>query len=223
MLNLFLAVAFSASAAVSTATVKAPADDEAKMIYTLGYLLGRNLAPFSLQPADLAKVNAGLRDAALQNKPRHDLNVYAPRIEEWAQQRAAKKSEGEKAKSKGFLEKMAKEKGAEVSPTGLIYIPLREGTGPQPSSTDSIKAHYEGKLLDGTKFDSSYDRGQPTDFGLAAGIIKCWSEGIPKIKVGGKARLICPSEIGYGDEGRGKIIKPGATLDFIVELVGINK
>lgn len=222
MLKTILLLALSAHAAPAAEKPKAAEGDDAKILYTLGYLLGRNLAPFELKASDMKQVQAGLQDAAMAQKPKHDLSQTAPRIEEWASKRQSAKAEAEKNRSKDFLAKAAKEPGAQVSPTGLIFIPLKDGTGPSPASTDSVKAHYEGKLINGEKFDSSYDRGEPTDFALNA-VIRCWTEGIPKMKVGGKARLICPSDIGYGDEGRPPKIKPGATLDFTVELVGINK
>lgn len=197
-----------------------PSEDEG-ILYTLGFLLGRNLGPFNLTATDLKPVTAGLKDSAAGKKPSYDLQTYGPKIDEWVAKRQAKGAEKEKAKSKEFLAKMAKEKDAVVSPTGMIFIPLKEGDGASPSSTDTVKAHYEGKLVDGTKFDSSYDRGEPTEFGLNR-VIRCWTEGIPKMKVGGKAKLVCPSDIAYGDSGNGRI-PPGATLIFTVELVSIVK
>ncbi len=114
----------------------------------------------------------------------------------------------------------AKEPGAVVSASGLVYKSLKEGTGPSPKASDSVKANYKGTLTDGTKFDASADHGGPISFPLNR-VIPCWTEGVQKIKMGGKAKLTCPSAIAYGPNGMGPI-PGGATLVFEVELVGIN-
>ena len=109
-----------------------------------------------------------------------------------------------------------------ASPSGLVYESLREGVGASPSATDVVKVHYRGTLLDGREFDSSYKRGQPIEFPLN-GVIKCWTEGVRMMKPGGKAKLTCPASIAYGDRGAGAMIKPGATLNFEVELISVKK
>ena len=106
------------------------------------------------------------------------------------------------------------------TPSGLVFQSLSPGQGTTPKVSDSIQVHYRGTLIDGTEFDSSFKRGQPIDFALA-NVIPCWTEGLQLMKVGGKAKLICPSEIAYGDRGTGNI-PPGATLIFEVELLGIG-
>jgi FKBP-type peptidyl-prolyl cis-trans isomerase FkpA/FKBP-type peptidyl-prolyl cis-trans isomerase FklB len=121
-----------------------------------------------------------------------------------------------------FLEKAAKEKGARKTPSGLVVIELKPGTGETPAATDRVKVHYHGTLSDGTVFDSSVDRGQPATFPLNR-VIPCWTEGVQTIKVGGKSRLVCPAAIAYGDRGAPPKIKPGATLVFDVELIEIVK
>ena len=105
--------------------------------------------------------------------------------------------------------------------TGIVINMLREGSGNAPRNTDTVKVHYRGTLADGTEFDSSYKRGQPIEFPLG-GVIKCWTEGVQKMKVGGKARLTCPPAIAYGARGAGGVIPPNATLNFEVELLGIQ-
>ena len=106
--------------------------------------------------------------------------------------------------------------------SGLKYQVLKHGTGTvSPKAADTVKVHYEGKLLDGTVFDSSIARGQPIEFPLS-GVIPCWTEGVQKMKVGGKARLTCPPAIAYGARGAGGVIPPNATLNFEVELLGIK-
>ena len=120
------------------------------------------------------------------------------------------------------LAKAAAEKGAEVSATGLVYRSLKDGTGANPAATDVVKVHYRGTFPDGKEFDSSISRGQPATFPLNR-VIKCWTEGVQKMKVGGKAKLTCPAAIAYGERGTpGGPIPPGATLLFEVELLGIE-
>ena len=115
----------------------------------------------------------------------------------------------------------AKEAGAVVTPSGLVYRALKDGTGASPSANDKVKVHYRGTFPDGKEFDSSYKRGQPIEFPLN-GVIPCWTEGVQRMKVGGKAKLTCPSAIAYGARGAGGVIPPNATLLFEVELLGIN-
>jgi len=120
------------------------------------------------------------------------------------------------------LAKAAAEKGAEVTPSGLVYRSLKEGSGASPAATDVVKVHYRGTFPDGKEFDSSHSRGQPATFPLNR-VIKCWTEGVQKIKVGGKAKLTCPAAIAYGERGTpGGPIPPNATLLFEVELLGIE-
>ncbi|HEY4068530.1 MAG TPA: FKBP-type peptidyl-prolyl cis-trans isomerase [Burkholderiaceae bacterium] len=116
----------------------------------------------------------------------------------------------------------SKEKGAIVSPSGLVYVPLRAGTGPSPVASDVVKVHYRGTLANGKEFDSSYARNEPAQFPLS-GVIPCWTEGVQKMKVGGKAKLVCPPAIAYGSRGAGGVIPPDATLQFEVELLEIAK
>ncbi len=116
----------------------------------------------------------------------------------------------------------AKEPGAVVTASGLVYRSLQEGQGANPAATDVVKVHYRGTLPDGREFDSSYKRGQPASFPLDR-VIKCWTEGVQRMKVGGKAKLTCPSAIAYGERGAGNgLIPPNATLFFEVELLGIG-
>ncbi len=116
--------------------------------------------------------------------------------------------------------KSAKEPGAVTTESGLVYRALTEGKGASPSATDTVRVHYRGTLPDGKEFDSSYSRGQPAEFPLNR-VIKCWTEGVQKLKVGGKAKLTCPPGIAYGERGAGGVIPPNATLLFEVELLGI--
>ena len=122
-----------------------------------------------------------------------------------------------------FLGSAAAAKGAVLSESGLVYLSLNEGQGPSPAAIDTVRVHYRGTLTDGKEFDSSYTRGQPATFPLNR-VIKCWTEGVQKMKVGGKARLTCPASIAYGERGTpGGPIPPNAVLQFEVELLGIVK
>jgi FKBP-type peptidyl-prolyl cis-trans isomerase FkpA len=115
----------------------------------------------------------------------------------------------------------AKEAGAVVTASGLVYRSLKDGTGASPKASDRVKVHYRGTLPDGKEFDSSYKRNEAIEFPLSA-VIPCWTEGVQRMKVGGKAKLTCPPTIAYGERGAGGVIPPNATLLFEVELLGIN-
>lgn len=115
----------------------------------------------------------------------------------------------------------AKEPGATQTTSGLVYRALKEGTGAAPKAADLVKVHYRGTFPDGREFDSSYKRNEPAEFPLNQ-VIPCWTEGVQRMKVGGKAKLTCPSAIAYGARGAGNVIPPNATLLFEVELLGIN-
>ncbi|MGC1172301.1 FKBP-type peptidyl-prolyl cis-trans isomerase [Polaromonas sp.] len=115
----------------------------------------------------------------------------------------------------------AKEAGASVTASGLVYRSLKDGSGASPAATDTVKVHYRGSFPDGREFDSSYSRNEPTEFPLNR-VIACWTEGVQKMKVGGKAKLTCPAVIAYGSRGAGGVIPPNATLQFEIELLSIK-
>jgi FKBP-type peptidyl-prolyl cis-trans isomerase FkpA len=121
-----------------------------------------------------------------------------------------------------FMEKAAAEPGATKTASGLIYRELKPGTGPSPVATDTVSVQYRGTLTDGTEFDSSYKGSEPAKFPLNR-VIPCWTEGVQKMKVGGKSKLVCPSNIAYGPQGHPPEIPGGATLVFEIELVGIGQ
>jgi FKBP-type peptidyl-prolyl cis-trans isomerase FkpA len=119
------------------------------------------------------------------------------------------------------IDKAAAEKGAVKTPSGMVYRAITEGKGASPKETDVVRVHYKGTFPDGKEFDSSYKRGQPTEFPLNR-VIKCWTEGVQRMKVGGKAKLTCPPALAYGEKGAGNTIPPNATLQFEVELLAIK-
>jgi FKBP-type peptidyl-prolyl cis-trans isomerase FkpA len=119
------------------------------------------------------------------------------------------------------IDKAAKEKGAVKTPSGMVYKSIRDGKGKSPSAASVVEVNYRGTLTNGTEFDSSYKRNQSISFPLS-GVIPCWTEGVQKMKVGGKAKLVCPPELAYGSRGAGSAVPPNATLIFEVELLGIK-
>jgi FKBP-type peptidyl-prolyl cis-trans isomerase FkpA len=194
--------------------------DDDKAFYGLGLDIGRNIAVFTLQPSELELVKLGLSDAVTQSTPKIDLEKVRPQLMELAKKRSEAKAEAEKQKGKAAVEKAAKEPGAEQLPSGVVVKSLRPGTGASPTETDTVKVHYEGRLVDGTVFDSSYKRNEPASFSLH-GVVPCWTAGLQKMKVGEKAQLTCPADVAYGDQGRPPTIPGGATLVFDVELLEV--
>jgi FKBP-type peptidyl-prolyl cis-trans isomerase FkpA len=186
--------------------------DDQKTIYALGLDIYKSMAPFNLSPAELELVKKGMTDAAA-GKPALDLSLQGPKIPLLASTRS-------KAAGKAYLDKAATQPGAVRLPSGIVYREERAGTGPSPKPTDSVRVNYRGTFTNGTEFDSSYRSGQPAQFQLT-GVISCWTEGLQKMKVGGKAMLVCPPERAYGDAGQ-QGIPGGSTLIFDIELLAIN-
>ena len=220
---LLVAGVFTLGCQKSAAQAPAPSamTDEQKTVYALGQLMGRNLQTFNLTPAEVELVKQGLADSLSGNKSDFSPEQMMPKVQELARSRAVARSEVEKKKGQEFADKAAGEAGATKLPSGLVYKSITEGTGATPGPTDIVKAHYHGTLTDGTVFDSSVKRGQPLEFSLS-GVIPCWTEGVQKMKVGGKAQLVCPAAIAYGDQGRPPTIPGGATLVFEVELLEVK-
>jgi FKBP-type peptidyl-prolyl cis-trans isomerase FkpA len=207
------------SAAAPKATAPVLATDEQKTVYALGLQMYRSLAQFDLSPAEVELIKRALGDAAA-GKPAVDVNEWGPKFQAFEQTRTARVAEKQKVVSNAYLAKAATEPGAIKTESGLIYRDIRPGTGASPNASDSVKVNYRGTLIDGTEFDSSYKRNQPAQFPLSS-VIRCWTEGVQKMKVGGKARLVCPSDIAYGDKGHPPVIPGGATLIFEIELLEI--
>ncbi len=199
-----------------------PASEKDKTLYALGLVISRNLGAFALTPAELAVVQGGIADGVLGRKPRVDIETYGPKLQELAKTRMTAAAGAEKRIGAAFLTREAAEPGAKKQPSGFVYREAKAGTGATPKATDKVKVHYKGMLVDGTVFDSSIDRNEPVTFPLN-GVIPCWTQGLQLMKEGGAARLVCPSDLAYGDEGRPPRIKGGATLVFDVQLLSIEK
>jgi len=195
--------------------------EQQKTLYAVGQALARQVSLFQLTPAELDPVQQGLRDGVLGAKSAVDMNVYGPKIQELARERQAAAAQKSEAAGREVLARAAAEKGAVKGYGGLVYLSLREGKGASPKPTDVVTVNYRGTLPDGKEFDSSYARNKPAEFPLD-GVIKCWTEGVQKMKVGGKARLTCPPETAYGERGAGGVVPPNATLVFEVELLAVK-
>jgi FKBP-type peptidyl-prolyl cis-trans isomerase FkpA/FKBP-type peptidyl-prolyl cis-trans isomerase FklB len=215
-----LAVLFSIG--LSGARAADLANDEQKTLYAIGVAVSQSLSGLALSESELEIVKSGLSDGVLARPLKVDPKAYGPKVQQLVQARAAVVAEKEKKAGAAFLAKAAAEPGAKKTASGAIVTVIKEGKGPSPKASDTVKVHYQGTLVDGTVFDSSIQRGQPATFPLA-NVIKCWTEGVQEIKVGGKSRLVCPANIAYGDRGSPPTIKPGATLVFEVELLEIVK
>lgn len=212
------------SFALSDPTLAAsdPVTEEQRTLYALGIAISQSLANFALTESELEQVKAGITDGVLKRPRKVDLQAYGPKLQQLQQSRAAAVAENEKKAGTAFLTKAAAEAGATKTESGIVIKSIKAGTGATPKATDTVKVHYHGTLIDGTVFDSSVVRGEPATFGLDQ-VIKCWTEGVQHIKVGGKSRLVCPPALAYGDRGAPPQIRPGATLVFEVELLEIAK
>ncbi len=198
-----------------------PKSDDAKTIYAIGVAMSQSLARYNLSESEVALVVKGLSDG-IAGKADVDVRAQSANIQKLSRDRAQQTAEKEKEASKAFLAEKAAIPGAQKFDSGLVLIETKAGDGPHPKATDVVKVHYHGSLRDGSVFDSSKDRGTPATFPLNR-VIKCWTEGVQKMKVGGAATLICPSDIAYGDRGSPPKINPGAVLQFDVELLEIQE
>ena len=199
-----------------------------KLSYALGLGIGQQLKQMGLQEnLVIEDFAASIKDVLADNdlKVSHQegqqiVNNFFRELEQ--KQNAAKAEAGKAAKAEGekFLTENAKKDGINVTKSGLQYEVLTEGTGKKPKATDTVRCHYEGRLLDGTVFDSSYKRNEPADFGLQQ-VIAGWTEGVQLMAEGAKYRFYIPYMLAYGEGGAGAMIPPFATLIFDVKLIKV--
>lgn len=230
-----LAALVAASLSLAPAAHAAPPAagvDSKKALYGVGLAVARSLEAFDLSPAELETVLQAVRDGA-SGKAKMPLDhTLQTSINDLARERSARAAEKaaargreaaakQKAEGPAYLARAAKEARARKTTSGAIVVPIREGSGASPKETDKVKVHYRDTLVDGSVFDSSLERG-PAEFPLNQ-VVKCWTEALQLMKVGGKAKVVCPSEIAYGEQGRPPVIPGGAVLTFEVELLEIVK
>ncbi len=196
-------------------------DDESNVLYALGVSLMRDLAVFNLSDGELKHVMAGMQDS-LKGEFRVDPGLYEARIQVLARRRVQDEVAQQNAMAAPFVANELAHPKAIQTPSGMVFTPLEEGRGARPAENDQVRVHFRGFLTDGTEFDSSFRRQAPLEIALAE-VIPCWKEGIRMIKPEGKARLICPPELAYGQRGRPPAIPPGATLVFELELLATKQ
>jgi FKBP-type peptidyl-prolyl cis-trans isomerase FkpA len=209
-----LLLALAADPAASTKAAPREMSERDKTLYALGASAADSFRVFELTPAEVAVVQRGLSDALLGKPSKVDLRVYRSKVNELA-------AKGYVAQSKALLGRYAALQEAVTTASGLVYVERLAGSGAAPGPADVVKVNYVGKLADGTVFDSSLKRGELATLPLDK-VIKCWQEGIRKMKVGGKATLVCPPDLAYGEAGRPPTIPPSSALVFEVDLVGIE-
>lgn len=213
------------SLAVPAAAIAAPEleSDDDKVIYVMGIAMGRSIPPLGLTDREIEILYRGLSDQLAGRELAVEPSEYGPKVQALVETRLAVMASAERDASNDFVKQAAAVKGARTTESGLIYLEVSEGTGENPALTDSVSVHYTGTLRDGSIFDSSHKRGEPASFALNR-VIPCWTEALQRMKVGGKATIVCPSDIAYGDQGApGGVIKPGAALKFEVELLSIDQ
>jgi len=193
-----------------------------KTLYAIGMIISNQLQTFALSEEELAPIVQGMMDGIKGEPSQVDMGIYEAKINELVAERSAIVAAKEAAASNSYLEQFESDQSIVKTASGALVKMLEEGTGETPGAADTVMVHYEGTLIDGTVFDSSLSRGSPATFPLS-GVIPCWTEGLQKIKVGGKAQLICPANTAYGERGVPPKIGPGATLIFEVNLLEIKQ
>lgn len=198
-------------------------EEKKKALYVFGALVAQRtpVGQAGLNAEELAEVLRGLKDAAAGKELEVKVEEVGPKVDQLLKERAQARLAVDKKAGEDFAAKAAREKGAKKTASGLVFIEEVAGKGESPKPTDTVSVNYRGTLIDGKEFDSSYKRGTPAEFPLN-GVIKCWTEGVAMMKPGGKAKLICPSDIAYGDRGAPPNIPGGSTLQFEVELLSVK-
>ncbi len=220
----FAAQAQEASPAGSTAPQATQDQAERnKMLYSLGFLLGDNLKTQLIldNAADYKAVSQGMRDTLLNKKSQTDLEKYKPQIIQKYQEDAKTIAAKRQAEQQAYLENFQKEKGVKVLDNGVLVKLAKPGKGKNPKADSTVKVHYTGTLIDGTKFDSSRDRGEAFQTRLTD-VIPCWTKAVQQLKTGAQATVVCPAETAYGNRPIGRI-PPNSVLVFDIELIELVK
>lgn len=191
-----------------------------KIFYALGFELGKNISTLNLSAQEMNLVTAGVRDSALHKTPKINSTEFLPQIREMSSNRSRESAQRENKASLDYLKDIESQSGI-TKKHQILFKVLAEGKGKSPTTKDRVKVHYEGKLRDGTIFDSSIRRGQPANFPVT-GVIPCWTEALQSMKIGSKLQVYCPPETAYGERGSPPIIPGGSALIFEIELLGIE-
>lgn len=189
--------------------------------YAIGVLWGQNIKQQGITDINQAAIGQAISDVVKNKETALDIKTANQMLREHIEQKKADEKSKNIAAGEAFLKENAQREGVVTLPSGLQYEIMREGGGPTPKATDRVKVHYEGRLIDGTVFDSSVQRGEPAVFGVTQ-VIKGWVEALQLMQVGAKWKLFIPQDLAYGDRGAGGQIGPYATLVFEVELIGIE-
>ena len=191
-----------------------------KISYALGLGIGQQLKSMNIENFDIKEFSRSIEDVMAGRDTDMTAREAQVMLSEYFQKKEKQQAEENIAKGKAYLEENGKREGVITTKSGLQYEVLTEGTGKSPNATDKVRCHYEGRLTDGSVFDSSYQRGEPADFGLNQ-VIAGWTEGVQLMKEGAKYRFHIPYLLGYGERGAGASIPPYATLVFDVELIKV--
>ena len=222
ILALLLCAAPLGALAANATPSKPPMTEDDKVIFAVGEILSGSVKPFSFTDHEMDLVRQGF-DAGMHGKKTGiDADSYRTKIQALLTDRVSKGVAAAKAAGQAYRDKAAAAPGASKTASGIIMTTLKPGSGPSPGAEDSVKVEYEGKLVDGTVFDSSKQHGQPLSFKVS-GVVPCWSEALQLMSVGAKARLVCPPDLAYGDRGSPPQIPGGSTLVFDVELLAVDK
>ena len=192
-----------------------------KISYAIGLSMGQNLMGSGVTSLEYADLAAGIKDVLEKNQPQISYQEAQQVLGKFFSELEEKIAGEAKAAGKAFLAENAKREGVKVTESGLQYEVLEATIGQKPKATDKVRVHYEGTLIDGTVFDSSYKRGESITFGLNQ-VIKGWTEGLLLMSIGSKYKLYLPYQLAYGERGAGANIPPYAALIFTVELLGIE-
>jgi FKBP-type peptidyl-prolyl cis-trans isomerase FkpA len=216
------AMAFTAACNKQAAQNVAPKSEDDKTFYSMGVLMGSRLKAVDLKDSEINMIVQGLKDSAKgQENKDIDIATYRGKVQSIFRARMEKNTDKYKKDGKDYLAKFISKDGGQKTASGIGYKVLKPGTGAKPKATDTVEVHYHGTLIDGKVFDSSVERKKKISFPLNR-VIKCWTEGMQLVGLGGKIRLVCPSELAYGDQGAPPKIPGGSTLVFDVELFSIK-